>query len=105
MASGSPFSESGEAPLAPEMSLLVPLRMAQAPSQGGTFSDTTSTQRFSFAEHRDVLCSHQFLQGSPGNWARRAWLSQFAGRETESQEKGNDCLSIVLKGLESINMF
>lgn len=44
------------------------------------------------------------LQGGPGNWARWAWLSQFAGRETESQEKGNDCFSIVLKGLESINI-
>ena len=66
MASGSPFSESGEAPLAPEMSLLVPLRMAQTPSQGGTFSDITSTQRFRFAELRDVLCSHQFCRAVLG---------------------------------------
>lgn len=44
------------------------------------------------------------LQGGPGNWVRWARLSQFAGRETESQEKGNDCFSIVLKGPESINI-
>ena len=66
MASGSPFSESGEALLAPEMALLVPLRTVQTPSQGGAFSDTTSTQRFRFAEHRDVLCSRQFCRAVLG---------------------------------------